>query len=600
MIRHLKIMTFAAALAGFAAMAGAYELGFDIWLPRGTLMDGRSVSFRTANVQACFKARALALLMDHESETIWQSCGEQLTAYQALDAFDVRTDTVAVSGLIGLIALFGFALCLRFERPSHKIIRGARLHAGAAGLRGFRKACARECKVHGCGLELLPQIPISRDRETRHFLILGSVGGGKTQTMLHLLGEAICRGDGVLVLDTKGDMMAGLPGSPTPLLVAPHDQRSLAWDIAADCCVKQDARELAVRFIPPSSDPMWSQAAQEIFVSCIVHLQQTRGREWSWADLEAAVNADHETLTQYARDHHPSALRLLDQPESRTTHSILTTFHTHMRIVSVLAEAWPDLLAGRFSIRGWLHNPTPYRPLILQHDPGYPELSRVWIGSMLGLLASAVGSPTLTESKQRRVWLFLDEFPQLPPIRRFPAFLELGRSKGVAVVIGAQDTAQIRAVYGADQAKSWFGMTGTKVMTRINTSEAAEDISRMIGEQEIERRVQSATRSGGRMSVTESVQRELRRVITASELGSRLGPTKRGVRVLFLGLGDAIYELELPYIRLPELRAPIIPAEWTQAPPESAVKRPTENKTRHIPKFGLSQDLADRIRQIGQ
>ncbi|WP_024511865.1 type IV secretion system DNA-binding domain-containing protein [Bradyrhizobium sp. ARR65] len=49
----------------------------------------------------------------------------------------------------------------------------------------------------------------------------------------------------------------------------------------------------------------------------------------------------------------------------------------------------------------------------------------------------------------------------------------LGRSKGVAVVIGAQDTAQIRAVYGQDQAKSWFGMTGTKIITRINASEAA-------------------------------------------------------------------------------------------------------------------------------
>jgi type IV secretory pathway TraG/TraD family ATPase VirD4 len=58
--------------------------------------------------------------------------------------------------------------------------------------------------------------------------------------------------------------------------------------------------------------------------------------------------------------------------------------------------------------------------------------------------------------------VFLNEFPQLPPIKQFPTFLELGRSKGVAVVIGAQDTAQIRAVYGQDQAKSWFGMAGTR------------------------------------------------------------------------------------------------------------------------------------------
>jgi type IV secretion system coupling TraD/TrwB family protein len=169
---------------------------------------------------------------------------------------------------------------------------------------------------------------------------------------------------------------------------------------------------------------MRSQAAQEIFVACIVHLQATRGKDWGWADLEAVVTADVDRLTAYARDHNPNALRLLDQPDSKTTLSILTTFQTHMRIVSVLAEAWPDPRARRFSIRAWLHNPVAYRPLILQHDPGYPELSRIWIGSMLGLLASAVGSPTLTESRERRVWLFLEEFPQLPPIKQFPTFLE--------------------------------------------------------------------------------------------------------------------------------------------------------------------------------
>jgi hypothetical protein len=402
------------------------------------------------------------------------------------------------------------------------------------------------------------------------------------------------------VLDTKGDMMGGLPALGEPLLVAPHDWRSLVWDVAADCSIKQDARELAARFIPPSSDPMWSHAAQEIFVACIVHLQATRGRNWSWADLEAVVTSDVEELTAFARDHNPNALRLLNQPDSKTTLSILTTFQTHMRIVSVLAEAWSNPSADRFSIRAWLHTPTPYRPLILQHDPGYPELSRIWIGSMLGLLASAVGSPTLTESRERRVWLFLDEFPQLPPIKQFPTFLELGRSKGVAVVIGAQDTAQIRAVYGQDQAKSWFGMTGTKIITRINASEAAEDISRLIGEQEVERRMQSSTRAGGKTSITESIHRETRRVVTASELASRLGPTKDGVRVLFIGLGETVYELELPYISLPKLREPIAPADWTRpslATSPSRIRGSIKpDALLPPPPSRLTKDLADRIR----
>jgi Type IV secretion-system coupling protein DNA-binding domain len=592
MNRRLKVVTLAATFAGFVAMAGAYDLGFERWPPQAVLADGASVSLRPADVQACFKTRVLGLFGNQGAEAYWQRCQRQLIAYGALGAFEGRSMIVMGCGLVGLVALFGFAVCVRTDRPAFKVIRGARLQAGAAGLKAFGRACANECRVHGRGVALLPSVPLSRDRETRHFLILGSVGGGKTQTMLNLIAEAILRRDGVLVLDTKGDMMAGLPGDPGPLLVAPHDRRSLVWDVAVDCCIKQDARELAARFIPPSADPMWSHAAQEVFVACLVHLQETKGSDWG----KAVVTANDETLIEHARNHNPNALRLLNQPDSRTTTSILQTFQANMRIVMILAEAWSDPSADRFSIRAWLHKLNPRRPLILQQDPGYPELSSIWIGSMLGLLASAVGSPTLSESRDRRVWLFLDEFPQLPPIKQFPTFLELGRSKGIAVVIGAQDTAQIRAVYGADQAKSWFGMTGTKVVTRINASEAAEDISRLIGDQEVERRIESATRSGGRVSITESHQRATRRVITASELASHLGPTARGVRVLFIGLGEEIYQLELPYIKLLSLRAPIMPADWTRTrSPQPAIdpngKAPSEPPTR------LTKDLADQIRR---
>jgi hypothetical protein len=597
MTRRLRIISFLAALGCFALSAGVYHLGFELWPPSATMANGRTVPFQSADVEACVKGRVLAWLGDIYGDTYWRTCRGQLAHFGAMDPFEVRFWTVAGLSLLGLTALFGFALSLRMESPSLKVTRGARLQAGGRGLKAFARDCAAECRIHGDGVSLVPSIPLGREREARHFLILGSVGGGKTQTMLHLIDEAISRKDGVLVLDTKGDMMGGLPSQGDPLLVAPHDRRSLVWDIATDCSVKQDARELAARFIPPSSDPMWSEAAQEIFVACIVHLQATRNRDWGWVDLERVVTADVDKLTAYARDHNPNALKLFGQPDSKTTMSILTTFQAHMRIVSVLAEAWPDPLARRFSIRAWLHNPTPYRPLILQHDPGYPELSRIWIGSMLGLLASAVGSTTLTESPERRVWLFLDEFPQLPPIKQFPTFLELGRSKGVAVVIGAQDTAQIRAVYGQDQAKSWFGMTGTKIITRINASEAAEDISRLIGEQEVERRIKSSTHAGGKTSVTESIQRELRRVVTASELASRLGPTKGGVRVLFVGLGEDVYELELPYISLPKLREPIMPADWTRPPP-AGPSTPTEGKMNPEalpPTSRLTKDLADQI-----
>jgi hypothetical protein len=136
-------------------------------------------------------------------------------------------------------------------------------------------------------------------------------------------------------------------------------------------------------------------------------------------------------------------------------------------------------------------------------------------------------------------------------------------------------------------------MIGTKVITRINTSEAAEDISRLIGEQEVERPVRSATRSAGRISVTESIHRERRRVVAASELASRLGPTGRGVRVLFVGLGHAVYELELPYIKLPAFRPSIVSADWTLAPPSPG--KGANGVASPAPERLLNEDLANQV-----
>lgn len=103
MSRRLKIIAFAATLAGFAAMVGAYDLGFERWPPRTTLADGRSVPLYAAGVQACFKARALALLDDATADDNWQACRQRLMAYGALDAFKLRCVAVAGSAAIGLL-----------------------------------------------------------------------------------------------------------------------------------------------------------------------------------------------------------------------------------------------------------------------------------------------------------------------------------------------------------------------------------------------------------------------------------------------------------------------------------------------------------------
>jgi hypothetical protein len=190
MTRKLRIISFLAAMACFAATWGISYLGFELWPPSGKLADGSSVPFKSAGVKGCVKDRGLAWLGDREGSAYWRACRDQLSRYQAVAGFELRFWTVIGTTLVGLVALFGFALSLQLDSISLKVLRGARLKTGRQGLKAFARAAAAECQVHGKGVALVPSVPLGREREARHFLILGSVGGGKTQTMLHLIEEA--------------------------------------------------------------------------------------------------------------------------------------------------------------------------------------------------------------------------------------------------------------------------------------------------------------------------------------------------------------------------------------------------------------------------
>jgi|SRR5581483_7352142 len=595
-MRKVRVSLLAALLVGIAAVTLINEIGISRYPPAGVFPDGAVRGFFPSDVRSCMGARALSALGDQTSQWHWHNCARTLVQTQALSSFDLRYWSLLFAGAFTLASALGFALALRFDRSPARVVRGRQLLTGAAARRAFVRTAKQETRLSGTGLEFLPGLNVSREREARHWLIWGSVGTGKTQTMLHLILAAIERGDGVLVLDVKGDMMAKLPGEP--LLIAPQDQRSLVWDVASDCRTKQDARELAARLIPRSEDPVWSDAARETLLTCVSALQATKPERWAWHDLHAIATVDADRLLDLAKTYHLDAVRLLQNPENRTTQSVLSTFQAHMHVVAALGDAWRENANGTFSVARWLARPIPYRPLILQHDPRYPELTHAWIGGLLAMLASAVGSPSLQESRERRIWIFADEFPQLPRLSHFSTFLDLGRSKGVITVIGAQDIAQLRATYGHERADAWVGMIGTKIITQLNAGRGAEEASQLIGDQEVERVERSETVVGVQGSTTTLVRREMRRVVTAAEIATRLGPKNDGIRVLVLGQGPDALELTVPYLALPERRPGHVAATWVNkaARPEPAPQRPAQLRlVRPLPKAA-----AERIREMGE
>jgi hypothetical protein len=120
MTRRLRIIAFITAVGCFALAAGISYLGFELWPPSALMEDGRTMPFRSAEVEACLRGRTLAWLGDRSADAYWQSCRQQLSQYGALDGLEVRFWTVAGFGLVGLGALLVFALSLRIDSPTLK------------------------------------------------------------------------------------------------------------------------------------------------------------------------------------------------------------------------------------------------------------------------------------------------------------------------------------------------------------------------------------------------------------------------------------------------------------------------------------------------
>ena len=464
-------------------------------------------------------------------------------------------------------------------------IRGPRRLQGKAGLAAWVKAEGEDAD----GLKLHPDLPpMSLSRETRHFLIFGGVGSGKTQTLLPLMRAARERGDRMIVFDFKGDFTPDFPSCTAlhngqeieaeDVIFAPWDSRSTVWAVARDVDTLAAAREFAARMIPEAQggSPFWSNAARQVLIASLVELQSTKPKKWGFSDLSKKLTRPIEELAEAARLHFPEALKALsDGQQNVTSAGVLGNMMSYLSVVFDLARAWPS--PGIFSIRDWLTEARArrVRAVILQHDGQFESLARAFNGAVIGLAGQLIKSKLFGESKKRKLWFFLDEFPELGKVETVLSLAAVGRSKGIRIVIVLQDLAQSRNIYGADLTDALLSMVGTHIVTRVSPGETANFIcEKLITEREIDRLDVSVTSGTGRApgiftsggSQTSGWKPAPQKLVLPSEL-LQLGPVPgKGVRVLALGVCEDVLDVLIPFSDPRELRPASVIADWTRFP----------------------------------
>lgn len=409
--------------------------------------------------------------------------------------------------------------------------------------------------------EIVPGVRYPASMWTRHVLMVAGSGSGKSTALKPLIRSVVEAGESLLLFDPKGEFTKGFRA---PDIIAPWDARSLAWDIAKDMRNVGDMRRFAGSMIRDANDPMWSNAARNVFVGFLMYLKSTHGDDWGWQEIADLMAIPQANILPMMEQHHPEAIRSVERM-GVTTQGILINLSAFSAPIFDLAAAWGALpRSRRVSFVDWAHQKGARNQLILQGHGAYPDLTKSCLEGIVGTVAAIVNSVEMDDDENRKLWLIADECPQMGrvPIR---TLLDVGRSRGFRCVLACQDLSQLEEIHGAHMVKAAFSMVGTIVVGQMQ-GETAEQMCKALGTREVERANLSSSQGGGPKggSATLSYSREELALYKPSELASRLGPTSDEAGVVFaLVTGGNAYELFWLRFRMASARPAHVPASWT-------------------------------------
>jgi hypothetical protein len=435
-----------------------------------------------------------------------------------LQTYSLLYANSAAAGLSFGALWFGLNLSLPTARPPPpRHVRGRRILT----LEQARAQAAVAAGLPWGGVLLPPE------EATTHFMVVGTTGSGKTVTIRALmkavlpgLGRAGCRG--ALIYDAKRDVVSVLAGLGLTVdrgqvaLLNPFDRRCSAWDMAADVTTNDAALEVATALCPReerASNPYFADAARDIVEQVIRTFIQLAPGRWTLRDV--LVAADNEADLVRVLRQTDRGRNLLDQHARApaTWGNILGSLSTKLRPYHVIGALWHR--AGRqISLESWFAGGTV---LVLGSSQRSGEALRALNRVLFKRLAQIAIDQQ--EDQTSRRWFFIDEAKDAGNLDGLDALLTKGRSKGMCVVLGFQDTEGMQEAYGDHPAMSLIGQPSHRAILRMGSPETAKWAVSVLGEVEVlELRATREQAAWAARQSSASEQREKRDAVLASEI----------------------------------------------------------------------------------
>ena len=335
-------------------------------------------------------------------------------------------------------------------------------------------------------------VPIDDNLMSRHIMLLGGIGTGKTNTFIQLLRQlrhSFTVNDIAIVFDTKGDFHKEFyrPGdiviSNDDLATGPAglDYWNIFNEIELDEHLEENIVEIAKSLfqqkIDKTNQPFFPNAAKDIFSAILSHFVRNR-------DTLAPTNRMlKEFLDSSPTEEIRNILKQYNEFRSMVSYIFDDRSPQTQGVISELQQTSREIFLGNFkkdgnlSIRNIVRNKGG-RFVFIEYDLG--------VGSMLSPIYSLLFDMAIKEALCRKksegnVYFITDEFSLLPNLQHVDDAVNFGRSLGVKFMIGIQNVSQIYDNYGEDRAKSLMSGFLTSVAFRVNDKASKDYIKDLHG-----------------------------------------------------------------------------------------------------------------------
>ena len=362
------------------------------------------------------------------------------------------------------------------------------------------------------GVLFTPVQRIQKKSESKHLLLLGGSGSGKTQSIVSLLQDIFEKRplDKVIIFDVKGDYTGLFCDPEKSLFLSSGDNRTPQWCIGRD--IQKNAMDHVLKALiieDGTQDPIWPLSAKAALRSVLLDLLD-RNKLFSLSDLQKALTP--ENIRRCAKENDPNLYETLKEETSEVSRSVLFTLNSMVQGVGDFSGE-----NSTFSVKDFLTWSKKTR-LFLKRPPGGEDSFSMSARLLVACVLAHVMD--LPDDQNRRIWLILDE---LAILKSFPLVLEAverGRSKGLCVVAGVQDWGSMEEYYDKS-ARSLYTSFASKVFLAMKDPESAEYYSKSLGELVVDRVNVTPNRDSVfslKPAITTQIVTEKRPVVSASDL----------------------------------------------------------------------------------